>query len=131
MLKYIWLWLSLSYYEEITGSMQKILDQLRGKAVSLRIEKIPPEREEAEAFCREAAEKREELLLLTDSPEWFSLLYDRGLYVLAVYHPGNRGEAFPQARYAVEDLLALEYTSYDEAYRRQRLYGIHRNRKEQ
>ena len=118
MLKYIWLWLSLSYYEEITGSIQKILDQLRGKAVSLRIERIPPEREEAEAFCREAAEKREELLLLTDSPEWFSLLYDRGLYVLAVYHPGNRGGAFPQARYAVEDLLALEYTSYDEAYRR-------------
>lgn len=118
MLKYIWLWLSLSYYEEITGSIQKIQDQLLDKAVSLRIERIPPEREEAEAFCREAAEKREELLLLTDSPEWFLLLYDRGLYVLAVYHPGNRGGAFPQARYAVEDLLALEYTSYDEAYRR-------------
>ena len=118
MLKYIWLWLSLSYYEEIAGNIQKIQDQLLDKAVSLRIEKIPPEREEAEAFCREAAEKREELLLLTDSPEWFSLLYDRGLYVLAVYHPGNRGGAFPQARYAVEDLLSLEYTSYDEAYRR-------------
>ena len=55
MLKYIWLWLSLSYYEEIAGNIQKIQDQLRGKAVSLRIEKIPPEREEAEAFCREAA----------------------------------------------------------------------------
>lgn len=118
MLKYIWLWLNLSYYEEITGSIQKIQDQLQEKAVSLRVEKIPPKREEAEAFCREAAEKKEELLLLTDSPEWFSLLYDRGLYVLAVYHPGNRGGAFPQARYAVEDLLALEYTSYDEAYRR-------------
>lgn len=57
MLKYIWLWLSLSYYEEITGSIQKILDQLRGKAVSLRIEKIPPEREEAEAFAGKLQKK--------------------------------------------------------------------------
>lgn len=118
MLKYIWLWLGFSYYEEIIGNMQKIQDQLLDKMVSLRIERIPPKREEAEAFCREAVEKKEELLLLTDSPEWFSLLYDRGLYVLAVYHQRNRGAAFPQARYAVEELPSLEYTSYDEAYRR-------------
>lgn len=57
-------------------------------------------------------------LFVTDDPEIFHKLLKSGLYVIALYHENNRNCSFPEASYAVEDILQLEYRSYTEAYKR-------------
>lgn len=61
-------------------------------------------------------------LTVTDIASVFHKLYQEGYYVIALYHDGNREEGFSGARYAVEDLPAVEYRSYEEAFNR--LAGI-------
>lgn len=57
-------------------------------------------------------------LFVTDEPEIFHKLLHAGLYVIALYHDNNQNCSFPEASYAVEDILQLEYRSYTEAYKR-------------
>jgi len=61
---------------------------------------------------------RAHTLIVTDDSELFNRLYEEGFYVIAYYHEKNRQQVFPHARYAVENLLELEYRSYEEAFRR-------------
>lgn len=61
-------------------------------------------------------------LVVTDKASVFHKLYQEGYYVIALYHDGNRKENFDGVRYAVEDLPAVEYCSYEEAFNR--LAGI-------
>lgn len=62
--------------------------------------------------------KKEELLFIADSREIFLHLYNKGYYVIALYHEGNRQVSFEEAFYAVEDVQQLKLKSYDEVYRR-------------
>lgn len=61
-------------------------------------------------------------LAVTDKTSVFHKLYQEGYYIIALYHDGNREEDFSGVRYAVEDLPAVEYCSYEEAFCR--LAGI-------
>lgn len=61
-------------------------------------------------------------LTVTDIASVFHKLHQEGYYVIALYHDGNKKENFSGVRYAVEDLPAVEYRSYEEAFNR--LAGI-------
>lgn len=65
---------------------------------------------------------KDHTLVVTDKASVFHELYQEGYYVIALYHDGNRKENFDGVRYAVEDLPAVEYRSYEEAFNR--LAGI-------
>ncbi|MDE7249828.1 MAG: GNAT family N-acetyltransferase, partial [Lachnospiraceae bacterium] len=65
---------------------------------------------------------KDHTLVVTDKASVFHELHQEGYYVIALYHDGNREESFSGARYAVEDLPAVEYRSYEEAFNR--LAGI-------
>lgn len=61
-------------------------------------------------------------LVVTDIPSLSKRMGQEGYFVIALYHEGNKEESFPGIRYAVEDLLSVEYSSYEEAFKR--LAGI-------
>lgn len=63
-----------------------------------------------------------ETLFITDTPDIFASLFEKGAYTVVLYHENNKHCSFPGASYAIEDILQLEYSSYEEAYRR--LAGI-------
>lgn len=65
---------------------------------------------------------REHTLIVTDTAFIFDNMHEKGCYVIAFYHDGNREEIFAGAKYAVEDLPAVEYSSYQKAFKR--LAGI-------
>ena len=65
---------------------------------------------------------KDHTLVVTDKASVFHKLYQEGYYIIALYHDGNREEDFSGVRYAVEDLPAVEYCSYEEAFCR--LAGI-------
>lgn len=65
---------------------------------------------------------REHTLIVTDTAFVFDNMHERGCYVIAFYHDGNKEEIFAGAKYAVEDLPAVEYSSYQKAFKR--LAGI-------
>lgn len=65
---------------------------------------------------------KDHLLIVTDEADVFKKLYGAGFYVVVYYHEGNRAEDFSGASYGIEDLPAVEYESYDKAFRR--LAGI-------
>ena len=62
--------------------------------------------------------KRNCTLAVTDDPVIFSKRYTEGFYVVVYYHEENRNQSFPGAAYGMEDLPAVEYDSYEKAFRR-------------
>lgn len=72
--------------------------------------------------CEGIGESRKSMLIVTDDPVAFARLYAAGFYVVVYYHEGNREQSFPGAAYGMEDLPAVEYDSYEKAFRR--LAGI-------
>ncbi len=116
MLKYILFLLSGYYYETVWERKTEIEKNITGYApwVGIRYEKIVKDVFDI---------KREELpgqesLIVTDLPWLAGQCLERGWYVAALYHERNRGAGFPAVRYGIEDVFALEYRSYEEAYRR-------------
>lgn len=65
---------------------------------------------------------KEHTLIVTDTVFVFDSMFGEGFYVIALYHDGNKKEVFSGAGYAVEDLPAVEYGSYQKAF--DRLAGI-------
>lgn len=57
-------------------------------------------------------------LIVTDMPVVSGQMRREGYYVIALYHEGNKPESFPGIRYAMEDLFSVEYSSYEEAFKR-------------
>lgn len=64
----------------------------------------------------EAAHIFPETLFVTDTPDIFAYLFKKGAYTTVLYHENNKHCSFPDATYAIEDILHLEYSSYEEAY---------------
>lgn len=60
----------------------------------------------------------EQPLYVTDQAEVYEKLRKQGCYVLPCLHENNRGESFPGALYAVENLEETDFASLDLAYRR-------------
>lgn len=60
----------------------------------------------------------EETLVITDDPQTAEQLLNDGKYVLILYHEKNKNQNFPSARYAIEDLFSLEYSSYEQVFKR-------------
>lgn len=60
----------------------------------------------------------QEALVITDLSEIAGKYLEGGWYVVAFYHEKNQGMDFPAVKYGIEDVFALEYRSYEEAYRR-------------
>lgn len=117
MLKYILFLLSEDYKKEADRYRERIVGEL-GQA-GVQAEFFLAEYEDT--FQTKGIEK-DHTLVVTDMASVFQKRYQDGYYVIALYHRGNRKETFPGARYAVEDLPAVEYCSYEEAFRR--LAGI-------
>lgn len=117
MLKYILFLLSEDYEKEAGRYRERIAEEL--KRAEVQAEFFPAEQEER--FRRKGMDK-DHMLVVTDKASAFQKLYREGYYVIALYHDGNRKDNFSGVRYAVEDLPAVEYCSYEEAFRR--LAGI-------
>lgn len=117
MLKYILFLLSEDYEKEVGRYRERIAEEL--KQADVQAEFFSAEREET--FHWKDIDK-DHMLVVTDKASAFQELYREGYYVIALYHDGNRKENFFGARYAVEDLPAVECHSYEEAFRR--LAGI-------
>lgn len=64
------------------------------------------------------ANKKEEIMYLTDRGKHYDMLRAQGCLVLPFFHEKNRGERFPGASYAVEKLEETDFPSLDMAYRR-------------
>ncbi len=77
---------------------------------------------QAEGSINPEEVKKDHTLIVTDVAAIFKKLREAGFYVAAYYHEGNRAEDFSGAAYGIEDLPAVEYESYDKAFRR--LAGI-------
>lgn len=63
-------------------------------------------------------DEREGVMYITDQAHVFATLQKQGCYVLPYLHENNRGESFPGALYAVENLEEMDEESFDLAYRR-------------
>lgn len=112
MLKCILFLLSEYYYSLMKEREAEIEKTIREHAS--RIEIVFQRTEEA--VCD--IEKMQAALVITDVPETAGRYLKEGWYVVALYHEKNRKARFPAVRYGVEDIFALEYRSYEEAYRR-------------
>ena len=113
MLKYVVFRVTGYYYEILLEKYDAIRQKTAPFQIELKINHIEEAAPEGEAW-----ENGQETLFISDHPRTVSLLKDKGLYVIALYHERNRQEEFPGVRYAVEDVEQLEYSSYEEAYRR-------------
>lgn len=115
MLKCI-LFLLSEYYDTIHKKDQKKITQ---KLKEVRVEfRIATKAGQIEAGGADIGHT----LVVTDVPSVSERMSREGYYVIAFYHEGNKAESFPGIRYAVEDLLSVEYSSYEEAFKR--LAGI-------
>lgn len=110
------LFLLSEYYDRISKEYQRVIAQeLKEVKTEFRTAETAEEIEVSQI-------DQKHTLIVTDMPSVSERMSREGYYVIALYHEGNRGESFSGIRYAVEDLLAVEYTSYKEAF--QRLAGI-------
>lgn len=66
----------------------------------------------------EGDDKGEQTLFLTDIPEVFRSLSEKGFYAAALCHGGNHYGDFPEARYLLEEAETMEYREYDGFFRR-------------
>lgn len=60
----------------------------------------------------------EQPLYITDKARIYTALREQGCYVLPCLHENNRGESFPGALYAVENLEEMDEEAFELAYRR-------------
>lgn len=113
MLKYIVFWISEKYYEVLECSFPQMQAQLRSFGVEIMAERIAESIPEIHSY----AEKDRSLFLTDDSKALHGLL-QTGAWAAAISHPGNKGQTFSEARYVVEEVPELEYSTYDEIFRR-------------
>lgn len=121
MLKCILFILSGYYYEIFQKGRSGLEERLGAQAPCLEILARRTsgsgfESEEGSLTCEKA--DRKGTLLITDSPQAAGHYLEDGWYVTILCHERNRQETFPATRYAIEDLFALEYRSFEEVYRR-------------
>lgn len=121
MLKCILFILSGYYYEIFRKGRSGLEERLGAQAPCLEILARRTsgsgfEAEEGSLSCEKA--DRKGTLLITDSPQAARHYLEDGWYVTILCHERNRQETFPATRYAIEDLFALEYRSFEEVYRR-------------
>lgn len=124
MLKCILFLLSEDYYEIIRAGSGEMEENMKKKASWMKIlerkalEKNPEIREDVLRVLKGEGISAQETLMITDVPETAKECLESGWYVVALYHKKNQGMTFPQVKYGIEDVFALEYRSYEEAYRR-------------
>lgn len=124
MLKCILFLLSEYYYEIIRAGSDELKENMKKKASWMKIlerkalENKPEMREDVLRVLKGEGISAQETLMITDMPETAKECLENGWYVVALYHKKNQGIAFPQVKYGIEDVFALEYRSYEEAYRR-------------
>ena len=113
MLKCILFLLSKYYFNLASERMNEIAEKVEAgeKNVRLLMWKISEDVELGKV-------DKEGTLFITDEPQMFNQLCNMNFHVIALHHENNRTENFWGAKYAVEDIFALEFSSYDEAYRR-------------
>ncbi len=116
MLKCIVLLLSIYYYGLIFGHMEEIKGELSAHHTEIVLKKVTDS--DAVPCASHLADEIKETLIITDEAFAASELLDEGRYVVVLYHDRNRYQDFPQVRYAIEDLLSLEYKSLEEIYQR-------------
>lgn len=117
MLKYILFLLSEDYEKETGIHREMISEGLEQAGVQAEFFSI-----DNEGIFHLKDMDKDYTLIVTDVASVFHKLHQEGYYVIVLYHDGNREEDFSGSRYAVEDLPALEYCSYEEAFCR--LAGI-------
>lgn len=120
MIKYILFLLSEYYYELAVLQENEIVDKAGagGAKVSIRMLDAQKWEEDWKRLTQTEGTDKGELLVFTDKAEPLQRLLKEGYYVIAVYHEKNKEQGLTGARYAVEDLFALEYSSYEGAYLR-------------
>lgn len=117
MLKYILFVLSGDYEKTVDRYKKTISRELGQARIQTKFCSIGPEC----TFDPKGIDK-EHTLTVTDQTAAFHRMNREGYYVIALYHDGNKADNFSGARYAVEDLPAVECRSYEEAF--DRLAGI-------
>ena len=118
MLKCILFLLSEYYFELVRAQGAEIEANIRECAPWMKVV-FGREKEDVSGRKRaETAGDKRKSLIITDLPEIAGWYLDAGWYVVALYHERNQGASFPAIRYGIEDIFALEYRSYEEAYRR-------------
>ncbi len=120
MLKWILFLLSEYYFEIFRENSAEILANIKKKAPWVEVELRKAEGQDA--LSGQERILAGETLLITDLPEAANQYLEKGWYLAALYHEKNQGLSFPGVRYAIEDVSALEYRSYEEVYKR--LAGI-------
>ena len=120
MLKWILFLLSEYYFEIFRENSAEILANIKKKAPWVEVELRKAEGQDA--LSGQERILAGETLLITDLPEAANQFLEKGWYLAALYHEKNQGLSFPGVRYAIEDVSALEYRSYEEVYKR--LAGI-------
>lgn len=109
MLKCVVFWVTSYYYGILTDKLQKIREKTDQAGVEVFIK--------CEGTFLFPYQKHE-ILLITDNPGMLKELHENGYFAIALYHENNKQQQFPEAIFAVEDVDQLEYSSYEEAYRR-------------
>lgn len=127
MLKYILFLLSGTAMRLVDEERKYIVAELRENGVEGIFRQASPScsgsgNTEAANEDWESDVDRGHTLVVTDEAVVFARLYAGGFYVVVYYHEGNHRQSFPGAAYGMEDLPAVEYDSYDKAFRR--LAGI-------
>ncbi len=127
MLKCVLFLLSEYYYKIVRARLEEICENLSSKQVQVELKKLPSRKESAsrqegaECFTKDLCKRSwniREVLVITDEPKAADFLLEGGWYVVALYHEENRSESFSGVRYGIEDVFALEYQSYEAAYKR-------------
>lgn len=116
MLKEIIYFVTEYYYKVLLTKKEEIEKALEGYVGKLVLCSAEDEAK-AGNFSDRKAEK-EEILIVSDSPEAVRGLKEEGFYVIALYHEKNKSQSFFGVPYAVEHVEELTRKSYEEVYRR-------------
>lgn len=109
--------------KEICFRLKKeTMDRLRGKLepllADLAAHDVRVSGLQAAGQSVDNANKKEEIMYLTDQGKYYDMLRAQGCLVLPFFHEKNCGERFLGAAYAVEKLEELDFASLDMIYRR-------------
>ena len=114
MLKYIIFLVSDEYYDFLMSTGEKLQQNIAGTGTCCIIEK-ELQKIDKELFKDPA---KSGVLFVCDEPVMAGELYQKGFPVMAVYHEGNKGASFGNLQYAAENPEELDFSAYEEAYRR-------------
>lgn len=109
------------YWETVKalqGRVELLLADLAASGIKTSGLQMNGSFEESTAAVPRAVGVQPETLYVTDRPEVYTALRDKGCPVLPYLHENNRGESFPGAFYAVEKLEEMDQESFELAYRR-------------